>query len=228
MAEVGEKILGKGVVFAKDTPNFIANRIGAFSVAAVIRTMVEEDYRIEEVEEITGPVLGRPKSATFRTADIVGLDVMVHVAKNLLEGLPEGEGEYFRFPPFLDQMVKNRWLGQKTGQGFYKRVRRDGREDIHVLDFQNLEYRSQERVNLPSLEMAKNIEDLRERIRTLVMSPDRGGQFAWKSLKKTLLYSAEKIPEISDDVVSIDRAMRWGTLGLGPFPRSGDAIGNPP
>jgi len=225
IAEMGEKILGKGVVFAKDTPNFIANRIGAFSMAAVIRTMVEEGYRIEEVEQITGPVLGRPKSATFRTADIVGLDVLVRVAKNLLESLPEEERAYFQFPPFLNQLVKNQWLGQKTGQGFYKKMNQDGREDIYVLDYQKIEYRPQEKVNFPSLEMAKNIEDLRERIKALVMSPDRGGQFAWKSLKKTLLYSAEKIPEVSDDVVSIDRAMRWGyNWELGPF-EIWDAIG---
>ena len=229
MVQVSEKILGKGVVYAKDTPNFIANRIGAFSIAVTIRTMVEDSYRIEEVDQITGPVMGRPKSATFRTADLVGLDVMAHVFKNLYESLPEEkEREYFTFSPFVHQMLKNQWLGEKTKQGFYKKVKQEGKEGIFVMDFQKLDYRPQEKVNLPSVEMAKNIEDLRERIKTLVMSPDRGGQFAWKILKKTLLYCAEKIPEITDDVVSIDRAMRWGyNQELGPF-ESWDAIGLKP
>ena len=225
MVDVGEKILGKGVVFAKDTPNFIGNRIGAYSMTSVIKTMVEDGYRIEEVDQITGPAMGRPKSATFRTADMVGLDVMAHVTKNLLENLPKKETEYFQPPSFLQQMVKNQWLGQKTKQGFYKKVKKDGKEETLVLDYQKLDYRPQEKAGFPSLEAAKNIEDLGERIKTLVMSPDRGGQFAWKTLKKTLLYSAEKIPEISDDIVNIDRAMRWGyNWELGPF-ELWDAIG---
>jgi 3-hydroxyacyl-CoA dehydrogenase len=225
MVEVGEKILGKGVVFAKDTPNFIGNRIGAFSMSSVIKTMVEDGYRIEEVDQITGPAMGRPKSATFRTGDLVGLDVMAHVTKNLLDNLPKKETEYFQPPSFLQQMVKNQWLGQKTKQGFYKKVKKDGKEETLVLDYQKLDYRPQEKTSFPSLEAAKNIEDLGERIKTLVMSPDRGGQFAWKTLKKTLLYSAEKIPEISDDIVNIDRAMRWGyNWELGPF-EIWDAIG---
>ena len=228
MAEVGEKILGKGVVFAKDTPNFIANRIGIFAVATTLRTMVEEGYRIEEVEQITGPAMGRPKSATFRTADRVGLDVIIHVANNVYQNLPEGkEKECFVLPHFIRQMVKNQWLGQKTKQGFYKKVegKGKGKEDILVMNYQKLDYRPQEKVNLPSVEMAKNIDELGERIKSLVMSPDRGGQFAWKTLKKTLLYSAEKIPEIADDLVNIDRAMKWGfNWELGPF-ELWDAIG---
>lgn len=224
IADIGERVLGKGVVFAKDTPNFIANRIGIFSVATVLRTMVEEGYRVEEVDQMTGPVLGRPKSATFRTADIVGLDVIIHVVNNLYQNLQK-EKEYFELPSFIHQMVKNQWLGQKSKQGFYKKVKRDGKEEILVMDYEKLDYRSQEKVNLPSVEMAQNIEDVRERIRSFIMSPDRGGQFAWKTLKKTLLYSAEKIPEIADDVVNIDRAMRWGfNWELGPF-ELWDAIG---
>jgi 3-hydroxyacyl-CoA dehydrogenase len=225
MADVGEKTLGKGVVYAKDTPNFIANRIGSYSITAVIKTMVEEGYRIEEVDQITGPVMGRPKSATFRTLDLVGLDVSAHVRKNLLENLSEKERDYFQAPSFLQEMVTNQWLGQKTKQGFYKRVKQEGKEEILVLDYEKLDYRPQEKVNLPSVEMAKNIDDVRERIKTLVTSPDRGGQFAWKILKKTLLYSAEKIPEIADDVLSIDRGMKWGyNWELGPF-EIWDAIG---
>jgi len=226
MAQVGEKILGKGVVYAKDTPNFIGNRIGAFATAITMRTAIEDGYRIEEVDQITGPAMGRPKLATFKLADLVGLDVMAHVSKNLYESLPEGkEREIFVFSPFIQQMIKNQWLGQKTKQGFYKRVKKEGKEETLVLDYEKLDYRPQQKVNLPSVEMGKNIDDIKERIKTLVLSPDRGGQFAWKVLKKTLLYSAEKIPEVSDDIVNIDRAMKWGyNWELGPF-EIWDAIG---
>jgi 3-hydroxyacyl-CoA dehydrogenase len=226
MALVGEKILGKGVVYAKDTPNFIGNRIGAFATAITMRTAIEDGYRIEEVDQITGPAMGRPKLATFKLADLVGLDVMAHVSKNLYESLPEGkEREIFVFSPFVQQMIKNQWLGQKTKQGFYKRLKKEGKEETLVLDYEKLDYRPQQKVNLPSVEMGKNIDDVRERIKTLVASPDRGGQFAWKVLKKTLLYSAEKIPEVSDDIVNIDRAMKWGyNWELGPF-EIWDAIG---
>jgi len=225
MAHVGENILGKGVVFAKDTPNFIANRIGAFSSAVTIRTMLEDGYRIEEVDQITGPAMGRPKLGTFRLADLVGLDVVALVGKNLLENLPEKEREYFAPAPFIEQMIKNQWLGQKTKQGFYKKVKQEGKEETLVFDYEKIDYRPQEKVNLPSVEMGKNIDDVRERIKTLVFSPDRGGQFAWKILKKILLYSAGKIPEIADDVVNIDRAMKWGyNWEVGPF-EQWDAIG---
>jgi len=226
MADVGERILGKGVVYAKDTPNFIGNRIGAFSGAMTMRTMVEDGYRIEEVDQITGPAMGRPKMGTFKLGDLVGLDVMAHVSKNLYESLPSGkEKDYFAPSPFIQQMIKNQWLGQKTKQGFYKKVKKEGKEETLVLDYEKLDYRPQQKANFPSVEMGKNIDDVRERIKTLVYSPDRGGQFAWKVLKKTLLYSAEKIPEISDDIINIDRAMKWGyNWELGPF-EIWDAIG---
>jgi len=226
MAHVGERILGKGVVYAKDTPNFIGNRIGAFSGAMTMRTMVEDGYRIEEVDQITGPAMGRPKMGTFKLGDLVGLDVMAHVSKNLYESLPAGkEKDYFAPSPFIQQMIKNQWLGQKTKQGFYKKVKKEGKEETLVLDYEKLDYRPQQKANFPSVEMGKNIDDVRERIKTLVYSPDRGGQFAWKVLKKTLLYSAEKIPEVSDDIVNIDRAMKWGyNWELGPF-EIWDAIG---
>jgi 3-hydroxyacyl-CoA dehydrogenase len=226
MAQVGEKILGKGVVYAKDTPNFIGNRVGAFATAITMRTAIEDGYRIEEVDQITGPAMGRPKLATFKLADLVGLDVMAHVSKNLYESLPAGkEREYFVFSPFIKQMIENQWLGQKTKQGFYKRVKKEGKEETLVLDYGKLDYRPQQKANFPSVEMGKNIDDVRERIKTLVSSPDRAGQFAWKILKKTLLYSAEKIPEVSDDIVNIDRAMKWGyNWELGPF-ETWDAIG---
>jgi 3-hydroxyacyl-CoA dehydrogenase len=219
MADLGERIVGKGVVYAKDTPNFIGNRIGAFSGAVTMRTMIEDGYRIEEVDQITGPAIGRPKMGTFKLGDLVGLDVMAHVSKNLYESLPAGkEREYFAPSPLIEQMIKNQWLGLKTKQGFYKKMKSDGEGETLVLDYEKLEYRPQQKANFPSLEMAKNIDDVRERVKSFVMSPDRGGQFAWKILKQILLYSAEKIPEISDDIVNIDRAMKWGyNWELGPF-----------
>jgi 3-hydroxyacyl-CoA dehydrogenase len=229
MADVGERILGKGVVYAKDTPNFIGNRIGAFSGAITMRTMIEDGYRIEEVDQITGPAIGRPKMGTFKLGDLVGLDVMAHVSKNLYETIPAGkERDIFAPSSFIQQMIKNQWLGLKTKQGFYKKVKGEGKEETLVLDYEKLEYRPQQKVNLPSLEMAKNIEDVRERVKSFVMSPDRGGQFAWKILKKILLYSAEKVPEISNDIVNIDRAMKWGyNWELGPF-ELWDAMGLKP
>jgi len=164
--------------------------------------------------------------ATFKLADLVGLDVMSHVSKNLYESLPEGkEKEYFKSSPFIEQMIKNQWLGQKTKQGFYKRVKGEGKDETLVLDYEKVEYRPQKKATFASVEASKNIEDVRERIKTMVTSPDRGGQLAWKILKKTFLYAAERIPEISDDIVNIDRAMRWGyNWELGPF-EQWDAIG---
>ncbi len=229
MAEVGEKILGKGVVFAKDTPNFIGNRIGAFAGAVTMRTAIEEGYLIEEIDQITGPAIARTKLATFKLADLVGLDVMSHVSKNLYENLPEGkEREYFKPSPIIEQMIKNQWLGQKTKQGFYKRVKGEGKDETLVLDYEKMEYRPPKKITFPSVETCKNIDDVRERLRTMVNSPDRGGQLAWKILKKTFLYAAERVPEISDDIVNIDRAMRWGyNWELGPF-EQWDAIGVKP
>jgi 3-hydroxyacyl-CoA dehydrogenase len=226
IAGIAEKILGKGIVFAKDTPNFIANRIGIFSMIVILKTIVEDGYRIEEADQMTGPPIGRPKSATFRTADLVGLDVILHVADNIYQNLQdEKEKEFFKLPEFIHRMVKNQFLGQKTQQGFYKKVKQEGKEVFLVIDDQGLDYRAQEKVNLPSLEMVKNIEEVGERVKALVMSPDRAGQFVWKVLKRTLLYSAEKIPEIADDILNIDRAMRWGfNWELGPF-ELWDAIG---
>jgi len=166
---------------------------------------------------------------TFKLGDLVGLDVMAHVSKNLYESLPAGkERDIFAPSPFIQQMIKNQWLGLKTKQGFYKKVKGEGKEETLVLDYEKLEYRPQQKVNLPSLEMAKNIEDVRERVKSFVTSPDRGGQFAWKILKKILLYSGEKVPEISDDIVNIDRAMKWGyNWELGPF-ELWDAMGLKP
>src|ERR1041384_5625132 len=219
--------LGKGVVPAKDRPNFIANRIGTFGALFTIKTMLDDGYTIEEVDKMTGPAVGRPKSATFRTFDLVGLDVFTHVIKNLFEALPEDEErEMFVVPEVLGTMVQRNLLGNKTKAGFYKKQKGDGdKREIWTLDTATIDYRPSEKVKLPSLDMAKNIEDLPERIKTLTWGKDRVGAFLWKTLSKTLIYSAKRIPEIADTVVEVDRAMRWGFgWELGPF-EVWDAIG---
>jgi 3-hydroxyacyl-CoA dehydrogenase len=219
--------LGKGVVPAKDRPNFIANRIGTFGALYTIKTMLDDGYSIEEVDKITGPAVGRPKSATFRTFDIVGLDVFVHVIRNLYEALPEDEERsMFVVPEFLTKMVERGLLGNKTKGGFYRKQKGEGdKREIWTLDTATLEYRPSEKVKLPSLDMAKNIEDGAERIKALTWGKDRAGAFLWKTLSKTLTYAAKRIPEIADNVVEVDRAMRWGFgWELGPF-EVWDAIG---
>ncbi|HEX8178642.1 MAG TPA: 3-hydroxyacyl-CoA dehydrogenase/enoyl-CoA hydratase family protein [Pyrinomonadaceae bacterium] len=219
--------LGKGVVVAKDRPNFIANRIGTYGALVTIQTMLDGGYSIEEVDKITGPALGRPKSATFRTFDIVGLDVLLHVTKNLYEAVPEDEERaVFRAPEFLQQMLDRGLLGAKTGGGFYRKQRGEGaKQEIWTLDHASLEYRPAQKVKLPALDMAKNIEDVRERIKSLVWGKDRVGAFLWQTVAKTLRYAAQRIPEIADNVLDVDRAMRWGFgWELGVF-ETWDAIG---
>ncbi|MBA3357613.1 MAG: 3-hydroxyacyl-CoA dehydrogenase, partial [Pyrinomonadaceae bacterium] len=219
--------LGKGVVPAKDRPNFIANRIGTFGALLTIKTMLEDGYSIEEVDKLTGPAVGRPKTATFRTFDLVGLDVFSHVIKNLYEALPDDDQrEMFVAPEFLNQMLKRGILGNKTKGGFYKKQKGEGdKQEIWTLETASLEYRPSQKVKLPALEMTKNIEETRERIKTLVWSKDRAGAFLWKTLSGTLRYAATRIPEIADTVVEVDRGMRWGfNWELGPF-EVWDAIG---
>lgn len=227
LAQFGEHVLGKGIVWCKDTPNFIANRIGTFSMMYAIHTMIEDGYAIEEVDQITGPATGKPKSATFRTADLVGIDTLVHVTNNLYEAAIQDEmREIFRVPPFIETMVKNRWLGDKTKQGFYKKVKGNGEEGgIFSLDYKTLEYRPRAKSKLPSLDMTKGMEDVRERIRMLAFSQDRAGTFFWKTMSAILCYSAHRVPEIADDIIHIDNAMKWGfNWELGPF-ETWDAIG---
>lgn len=219
--------LGKGVVAAKDRPNFIANRIGTYGAMVTIRTMIEDGYSIEEVDKMTGQAVGRPRTATFRTFDLVGLDVFTHVVKNLYEALPEDdEREAFIAPEFLTQMIGRGLLGNKTKGGFYKKQRGDGeKQEIWTLDVASLEYRPAGKVKLPALDMAKNIEATPERIKALVWGKDRVGSFLWKTTSRTLRYAANRIPEIADTIVEIDRAMRWGfNWELGPF-EVWDAIG---
>src|SRR5690349_4500720 len=219
--------LGKGVVPAKDRPNFIANRIGTFGALYTIKTMLDDGYSIEEVDKLTGPAVGRPKSATFRTFDLVGLDVFTHVIKNLYDALPEDEErDMFVVPGVLAQMVQRGLLGNKTKAGFYKKQKGEGdKREIWTLDTVTLDYRPAEKVKLPALDMAKNIDNLSERIKALVWAKDRAGAFLWKTVSHTLAYASRRIPEIADTVVEVDRAMRWGFgWELGPF-EVWDALG---
>jgi 3-hydroxyacyl-CoA dehydrogenase len=211
-----DKRLGKGVVQAKDTPNFIANRIGTFSMLNALRLMGELDMTVEEVDACTGPAVGWPKSATFRTADLVGLDVLTHVIKNIYETAPDDEShERYKIPALLAEMTARGWLGDKTGQGFYKKTK-EGKREILTLDVKKMEYRPKEKAKFASLEAGKGIEDTRERLRFLVgpilagQKGDKAQQFLWQALSETCLYAARRVPEIADSVAEVDRAMRWG------------------
>ncbi|MDQ3135433.1 MAG: 3-hydroxyacyl-CoA dehydrogenase/enoyl-CoA hydratase family protein [Acidobacteriota bacterium] len=219
--------LGKGVVIAKDRPNFIANRIGTYGALVSIHTMLEDGYSIEEVDKMTGQAVGRPKSATFRTFDIVGLDVFLHVAKNLHDAIPDDEDRAaYVTPDFLQQMVERKLLGNKTKGGFYRKQKGEGeKQEIWTLDHASLEYRPAQKLKLPALDAAKNIEDLPARVKALVWGKDRVGQFLWKTMSRTMRYAANRIPEIANNVVEVDRALRWGfSWQLGIF-ETWDAIG---
>ncbi|MFZ5813984.1 MAG: 3-hydroxyacyl-CoA dehydrogenase/enoyl-CoA hydratase family protein [Bacillota bacterium] len=222
MTEFGERVLGKGVVLAKDTPNFIGNRIGTYGMMVTLEEMVRLGLGPDEVDSMTGKAIGRPKSATFRTLDVVGLDTFVHVADNCRATIPDpAEAAIFTVPEKLREMVKRGWLGQKSKQGFFKK---EG-ENILTLDLETMEYRPRKKANYPSLEAAKANPDLKSRIRDLVNAPDKAGQFLWAVTKRSLLYAAEKMGEIADDVVAVDNAMKWGyNWELGPF-ETWDAIG---
>mgnify|MGYP001308150398 CR=1 FL=1 len=226
MANFCERRLGKSIVFAKDTPNFIANRIGIHAMLGVIRTMVEDGYTIDEVDAITGPPMGRPKSASFRTSDMVGLDTFIKVAQNVSENVKDpAEKNDFAIPDFIKKMVEAGLLGDKTQMGFYKKVIEAEGSRIYTLDYKTMDYAPQRKVALPKLDELKWIFDPAARLKALVYSDDRAGHFAWQALKNMLLYSASKIPEIADDILSVDRAMRWGfNWDLGPF-ETWDAIG---
>jgi 3-hydroxyacyl-CoA dehydrogenase len=226
MAAFGRDALGKGVVIGNDTPNFIGNRIGIYGFMAAMHRMVDESYTIDEVDAILGPALGRPRSAVFRTADLAGLDTILHVARNLYQNAPHDEQrEVFIAPEYLEEMVRRGWLGEKTGQGFYKRVKEDGESRILTLDLKSMEYRPQERPRFTSLEDAKDIADPGERLRRVVQGDDRAARFAWEMLADTLTYSANRVPEIADRIEAIDDAMRWGfNWDLGPF-ETWDALG---
>ncbi|MFH1131274.1 MAG: 3-hydroxyacyl-CoA dehydrogenase/enoyl-CoA hydratase family protein [Pseudomonadota bacterium] len=222
MAKFGADRLGKGIVFGKDTPNFVANRIGTYAMMHTLHSMVRDGTTIEEVDAVFGPATGRAKSAVFRTADIVGLDTLAHVAKNCHESLVDDEcRETFKAPEFLGEMLKRGWLGQKTKGGFYKK---DGKE-ILALDLKSFEYKPKQKFKADSIGAARGIEDVGKRIATLIEGDDSSAKLAWDSLAHTLTYSARRIGEIADDVVNIDNAMKWGfNWELGPF-ETWDAIG---
>lgn len=221
MQTFGEDRLGKGVVIAKDTPNFIANRIGTYGLLITLREMLAKGYSVGEVDSVTGPVIGRPKSATFRTLDVVGLDTFGHVAKNVHDLTTGDEQKVFELPPFLNKMLENGWLGAKSGQGFF--MKKD--KEILELNPETMEYEPAKKLKTPSLEMAKQQKGLAAKVKTLTYANDRNGELLWSILAPTLVYSAKLHGEIADDIVAIDNAMKWGFgWQQGPF-EVWDAIG---
>ncbi len=222
LTEYGSKFLGKTAVVAKDTPAFIGNRIGIFGIQSLFHLVQEMGLTIEEVDKLTGPVIGRPKSATFRTVDVVGLDTLVHVANGLYENCPNDEAhELFQLPDFISKMMENKWLGSKTGQGFYKK---EGKE-ILSLDLNTLEYRAAKKASFATLELTKTIDKPIDRFKVLIKGKDKAGEFYRKNFAAMFAYCSNRIPEISDDFYKIDDAMKAG-FGWenGPF-EIWDAIG---
>jgi len=227
MNEYGEKFLGKKSVVAKDTPAFIGNRVGIFSIMSLFHMVEESGMTIEEVDKLTGPVIGRPKSATFRTVDVVGLDTLVHVANGLNEGVPQDEKhELFALPNYIDSMMEKKWLGSKSGQGFYKKVKADdGSSEIKSLDLKTLEYRSSKKASFATLEKTKSIDNVIDRFKVLVGGKDKAGEFYRKNFSALFAYVSNRIPEITDELYKIDDAMKAG-FGWqhGPF-QIWDAVG---
>jgi 3-hydroxyacyl-CoA dehydrogenase len=227
VAKFGEEVLGKGIVYGKDSTNFIANRIGVYAIMKTVAEMQKAGLSVEAVDKIFGPAMGRPKSAVFRTADIVGLDTFIHVAKNCYDTLGHDEGrEIFKTPSFIEKMVEKGLLGDKSGKGFYRKERGEGDDkQIFALDLSTLEYKPQAKVRYESLGAAKDIENVRERIKTVMTGTDEAAKFAEKVTLDVLAYASRRIPEIADDYVNIDRGMRWGfAWDLGPF-ETWDAYG---
>jgi 3-hydroxyacyl-CoA dehydrogenase len=225
--EYGDKFLGKTTVIAKDTPAFIGNRIGIFSIQSLFHMVKELGLTVEEVDKLTGPVIGRPKSATFRTVDVVGLDTLVHVANGIHKNCTEDERhKLFELPDFIQTLVENEWLGSKSGQGFYKKVKaKDGKSEILTLDLETMDYRSKKRASFATLEQTKSIETVIDRFSVLVAGKDKAGEFYRKSFGALFAYVSNRIPEIADDLYKIDDAMKAG-FGWehGPF-QLWDAIG---
>ncbi|NAY90579.1 3-hydroxyacyl-CoA dehydrogenase [Muricauda sp. JGD-17] len=223
----GEKFLGKTSVVAKDTPAFIGNRIGIFSIQSLFHAVKDLGMTVEEVDKLTGPVIGRPKSATFRTVDVVGLDTLVHVANGIYENCKDDERhELFELPGFIKTMVDNKWLGSKTGQGFYKKVKGDnGKSEILTLDLDTMDYRSKKSAKFPTLELTKSIDKVIDRFSVLVNGKDKAGEFYRKSFGALFAYVTHRIPEITNELYKIDDAMKAG-FGWehGPF-QIWDAVG---
>ena len=222
----GEKFLGKTSVLAKDTPAFIGNRIGIFGIMSLFHQVKELGLTVEEVDKLTGPVIGRPKSATFRTVDVVGLDTLVHVANGIYENCPNDEAhDLFKLPDFINKMMENKWLGSKTKQGFYKRVINDGKKEILALDLDTLEYRPKKRAKFTTLQLTKTVDNVIDRFPILIKGKDKAGEFYRKNFVAMFAYVQNRIPEISDEIYRLDDAMKAG-FGWqhGPF-EIWDAIG---
>jgi 3-hydroxyacyl-CoA dehydrogenase len=219
--------LGKTTVLCKDTPAFIANRIGVYGIMSLFHLVEKMNLSIEEVDKLTGPVLGRPKSATFRTCDVVGLDTLVHVANGVVAACPNDEARAeFTIPGFIDKMMKNKWLGSKTDQGFFKKTKNsEGKNEIQVLDLKTLEYKPSVKVKFPTLEATKSIENLQDRMKVLTSGKDKAGDFYRAMFFGLFQYVSKRIPEISDELYKIDAAMNAGFgWDLGPF-ETWDALG---
>jgi len=223
----GDLYLGKTVVLAKDTPGFIANRVGVFALLDAMQTMQKLGLTVEETDKLTGPVIGHAKSATLRTSDVVGLDTTINVANGLAQGLPNDEAkDVFVLPDFVKQMGENKWLGDKTGQGFYKKVKGEGgKSEIHALDLNTLEYKPLQKVKFATLELTKSIDKLADRFKVLVSGKDKAGEFYRLSFGSLFAYVSNRIPEIADQLYKIDDALRAGFgWELGPF-ETWDALG---
>ena len=220
LMDYGMRFLGKKTVLCKDTPAFIANRVGVYSIMSLFHAVKELGFTIDEVDKLSGPILGRPKSATFRTCDVVGLDTLVHVANGLKANCPNDEERaLFELPDYIAKMVQNGWLGSKSGQGFYKKSKDEkGNKQILSLDLNTMEYKAPEKVKFPTLDMAKPIEDLKQRTKMLLMGMDKAGQFYRQIFGGLFAYVSNRIPEISDDFYKIDDALKAGFgWELGPF-----------
>lgn len=212
LMEYGDRHLGKTTVLCKDTPAFIANRVGVFGFMAVFSGMQQLGLNVDEIDTLTGTVMGRPKSATFRTGDVVGLDTLVHVAKALPENVPHDEmKDLFRLPPFLEKMIENKWLGDKTGQGFYKKVKGEkGQSEILTLNLQTMEYGPKQKSRFATLETAKPIDDLKQRLKALYAGQDKAGEFYRLFHHLLFAYASNRIPEIADELYKIDDALKAG------------------
>jgi 3-hydroxyacyl-CoA dehydrogenase len=220
LVHYGDLYLGKTTVLCKDTPAFIANRIGVYGIMALFHLVEKMDLTIDEVDKLTGPVLGRPKSATFRTCDVVGLDTLVHVANGVAQSCPHDEAAHvFKIPGYINSMVTNKWLGSKTEQGFFKKVRgENGKSEIHALDLKTLTYRPSQKVKFATLESTKTIDNLKDRVKVLISGKDKAGDFYRASFFGLFEYVSNRMPEISDDLYKIDDAMKAGFgWELGPF-----------
>jgi 3-hydroxyacyl-CoA dehydrogenase len=223
----GQTFLGKTTVLGKDTPAFIANRVGVYSIMSLFHVSESLDLGVDAIDKLTGPVLGRPKSATFRTCDVVGLDTLSHVANGVAQNCPDDEGKsQFEIPGFISHMLKEKWLGSKSGQGFYKKIKDEkGKSEILSLNLKTLSYESKQKVSFPTLELTKSIDNLAERTKMLFNGKDKAGEFYRKTFSGLFAYVSNRIPEIADEIFKIDDALKAGFgWELGPF-ESWDAVG---